>query len=130
MIDWSTIEPLTPAELAGLDFAQLSEDPLVVRIMALLARAHLSDLVYGGDPSVVDPSGWAKSTLPAVATLIARDLVGGLSDEDRFRLARAASELRSEYPGDADLAVLVRVVAPLVADVDLEDEAAWERWPR
>lgn len=73
-IDWSNIQPYTYEELEALAGADDSEDDLTCRIMRVLARAHASQLVYGGDASVIDDSGWTKTTLPAVAQLIANEL--------------------------------------------------------
>jgi hypothetical protein len=69
--------PLTPDELAALRDADLSEDPVTLRILRTLHRAHASGLVYGGDTHELDPSGWTKSTLPAVAVMIALEVEHG-----------------------------------------------------
>lgn len=73
MIDWSKVETLDDATLESLREAEYSEDPLVLRIMYVLAAAHRADLVYGGS-AILAPGGPWESTLEAVAMLIAREL--------------------------------------------------------
>ena len=67
-------EPLTRTELDALADADLNDDPRVLQVLGVLYRANAAGLVFGGDPSIVDPTGWTRSTLPAVAVLIADDL--------------------------------------------------------
>ena len=61
-------------DFEALEDADLSEDPHTLRVLAVLQRAHEAGLVFGGSADLVDPSGWTKGTLPAVAQLIADEL--------------------------------------------------------
>ena len=74
----SKYEPLTDDELAALRDADLDveagTDIVAVTIYTALTRLHTSGLVFGGRTDIIDPSGWTKSTLPAVAVYIARAL--------------------------------------------------------
>jgi hypothetical protein len=54
--------------------ASLADSRVAEVILEAMEAAHEADLLYGGDPALVDPSGWTKSTFPAVADRIAAKL--------------------------------------------------------
>ena len=98
-------EPLSPEELAALRDADLDiedgNDLLAAVILNALTRAHASALVSGGSPSVVDPSGWTKSTFPATAAYIARrvrEFLGVGVTTSRLRLPAVSSHDRRYCP--------------------------------
>jgi hypothetical protein len=64
-------EALTATQVLALADADMSDDPLRLRLLAVLNRAHDAGLVFGGRADIVDPTGWTKSTFPAVASLLA-----------------------------------------------------------
>ena len=85
----SHMEALTSMNIPALDADDLDE--VGRRILDEIEACWNDDLLYGGSPDKLDPSGWTRSTFPEAARRIARAITDRAEGGDGRTLVRSVN---------------------------------------